>query len=587
VPERAVDVGFASPEAPHAPLRADMPLAPATPYLFWLDVGPPVVASARDQDARLAVALFSLGGFELERGGAVGELELRGDGGTRITRQPAASAADGRLFAAVRTPAEEGVARLRCNLYHRDVLVRSLLLSADVRGQQRRAADAVTTVVDYTLAPTLDPSHLARLPQHRLSVLLNRNDEGTHGLTFRCEGEFTTSATVGEGAVTDLIGQARAALRRASWGDEGPWEGQKRYLYEDVDPERLRRDLVSFARKGFRFYHAIVERLDADPDDADRLNELMRRPGLVQVATREAVTHLLPAALLYDYVGFRTTGRDADAYALCPAFLESLDGDAPLEETACFDGDCPSRGEPYTVCPSGFWGFRHYLGLPVSIRGAPDAATEIAYDPAPTLLVAVSTDEDLVLRTVHEEALRRLLDGDGSWRYADSQAETLRLLKEGQPHLVYFYCHGGFESGVSYLQVGPFGDEPITSDLLFSERIRWESPRPLVFINGCRTTALEPEHALELVSVFVRRAGAAGVIGTEITIFEPLARAFAEDCLRRFLAGTPLGEAVRSTRLALLKEGNPLGLAYIPFSLASLRMVGRRVSERPTVVAHV
>ena len=110
---------------------------------------------------------------------------------------------------------------------------------------------------------------------------------------------------------------------------------------------------------------------------------------------------------------------------------------------------------------------------------------------------------------------------------------------------------------------------------LLGQRIEWHEPRPLVFLNGCHTTGLEPEQALELVSALVRRSRAAGVVGTEITVFEPLARAFAEDCLRRFLAGDPLGWAVRNARLELLKAGNPLGLVYLPYALPSLQLVAR------------
>jgi hypothetical protein len=51
-----------------------------------------------------------------------------------------------------------------------------------------------------------------------------------------------------------------------------------------------------------------------------------------------------------------------------------------------------------------------------------------------------------------------------------------------------------------------------------------------------------------------------------------LASAFAEECLKRFFAGDPIGDAVRGARLALLKQGNPLGLAYVPFVLPSLRL---------------
>jgi hypothetical protein len=102
--------------------------------------------------------------------------------------------------------------------------------------------------------------------------------------------------------------------------------------------------------------------------------------------------------------------------------------------------------------------------------------------------------------------------------------------------------------------------------------IEWYDPCPLIFINGCHTTALEPEKAVEFVSAFIERA-AAGVIGTEITIFEPLACAFAEECLKHFLQAVPNGDAVRIARLALLQKGNPLGLVYIPFVLPGLHLV--------------
>jgi hypothetical protein len=149
----------------------------------------------------------------------------------------------------------------------------------------------------------------------------------------------------------------------------------------------------------------------------------------------------------------------------------------------------------------------------------------------------------------------------------------LTLLKDGRTHVVYLYCHGGLEQDVPFVKVGALSERPITSVTLLNQRIRWTEPRPLVFLNGCRTTGLEPEQALEFVSTLVRRAQAAGVVGTEITVFEPLARAFAEDCLRRFLAGTPLGWAVREARLTLLKAGNPLGLVYLPYALPSLQLV--------------
>jgi len=139
-------------------------------------------------------------------------------------------------------------------------------------------------------------------------------------------------------------------------------------------------------------------------------------------------------------------------------------------------------------------------------------------------------------------------------------------------HVVYFCCLGAVGKGaVPYLQVGS-GSDHLEGSLLRAKRIARTQPKPLVFIDGCHTIALGPKETYNLVQAFVERGGA-GVIGTDVTIFEPLACDFALGFLRRFLAGVPADEAVRTTRLELLKTGNPLGLVYTPFVLAGLALV--------------
>jgi hypothetical protein len=290
----------------------------------------------------------------------------------------------------------------------------------------------------------------------------------------------------------------------------------------------------------------------------------------VQIALKESATLLPPASLLYDYPlddGLRT-------HKICPAFVRDFQDTAPLEKTDCFNGQCPSRMKVETVCPSGFWGYRHLVGLPLSLGGAENAPVQIDWQGAPHLTVAVATN--LAYYEPHRKALEKQFKAKWpavGWNYAESREAALKYMKDGTPQLVYFYCHGGVESNAPYIKVGPQTDDRLTRANLRAYHIRWEKPRPLVFINGCHTTAVEPKQALEFVSGFIEVANASGVIGTEITVFEPLARKFAEDCLRRFIVeGQSIGEAVRGARLALLKEGNPLGLVYIPFVMASLKM---------------
>jgi hypothetical protein len=162
-----------------------------------------------------------------------------------------------------------------------------------------------------------------------------------------------------------------------------------------------------------------------------------------------------------------------------------------------------------------------------SVESAPDPPANIRYAQAPQLAVSVSTDPDLVERIPHELALQQLMAGVG-WNYADTRAGTLQLLKTTHAHLIYFYCHGGVQNDIIFILVG-HQEKGISRGNIRVKKIRWEEPRPVVFINGCHTTAVRPEMALDFVSALSRtRRRAAGVIGTEITIFEHLARRFAE-----------------------------------------------------------
>jgi hypothetical protein len=213
----------------------------------------------------------------------------------------------------------------------------------------------------------------------------------------------------------------------------------------------------------------------------------------------------------------------------------------------------------------------------VTVGGGPDLPSTIACQPDPQLVVAVSTDPKLIGRAPHEETLKALFKGFG-WNYADNRSDTLALLRDAKAELVYFYCHGGVHMDRPWLQVGPPNERVIDRGDFRREGIKWTEPQPLVFINGCHTTALTPERAIEFVSALMENAQASGVIGTEITVFEPLATEFAHQFLPRFLAGVPAGEAIRSSRLVLLKNGNPLGLVYIPFVLASLQVTGSTLS---------
>ncbi|HEU5089856.1 MAG TPA: CHAT domain-containing protein, partial [Roseiflexaceae bacterium] len=210
------------------------------------------------------------------------------------------------------------------------------------------------------------------------------------------------------------------------------------------------------------------------------------------------------------------------------------------------------------------------IGMPYPVRPrGPEMALEIQHHGPAQLTIAFY--KDFPQGAAHLQRLAALPFSVGS---ASPRNDVLTLFTQQQPHLVYFYCHGIDRDHVPFLRVGTeHDDDYISTSNILNYDVDWSQTRPLVFINGCQTAALAPDRALQFVRAFVEDALAAGVIGTEITVFEPLAQRFAETFLGQFVAGVPLGRAVRIARLALLAEQNPLGLVYIPHAYAGLRMV--------------
>jgi hypothetical protein len=593
-PERHVETGFAREDDPGGWIDPASTLVAGERYWFWLEVtdqevegsietsAEPIPQDLLEVGSRLTVVLFSLpGGLRLRKDAASGELKVARDGTVRVERQPSQmkppadarvrALLERRLFFPVAAPREPGPHTLRCSLYRGQTLVQSRLVRALVADAPGTSAGALSSTLDYTLSRTLRPAYLESIPDHRLSLMVNRNEDGTHGFFFKGEKEFKGTGVIGELEVQAKIERARKSMRKAAWGNEDHWAKGAPDRYQDgaVNLARLRDDLLSLAVAGLRLYRSTVTQLAEGADRAVELHALMRTPGMVQIVNKVSPSFLLPASIFYDYDALDTGAPPSAVFELCPGFVQALqDADTPLERQPCFQGSCPSREERRHVCPSGFWGFRHELGMPVSVQNGPEAAVAIEVHDA---AFGIAVYRGLQRRAQHELALQKLAKGWG-WNYADTRDEAIELLQEKHSQIVYFYCHGGYSNDAPYLQVGADGEGLIHPETLKLD-LRWKDPQPLVFVNGCETAAVAPEQAFQFVRSLVETHNAAGVIGTEITVFEPLASTFAEEFFDRFLVRKrPLGEAVRGARLALLKRGNPLGLVYVPFALAGLHL---------------
>ena len=594
-PAREVETGFAPADQPGEPLSPQAPLRPAAEYRFWFGIGADTGASIETtptpppadlpNHARLTVQLFSFDD-EIELVGPTrGEVELMPDGRARVCRRAGTDGGEGELddrllFFGIRTSKRTGEQRLRCSLYHGSTLLQSRLVSCRVGGEPDPERPALATDLDYALATSLDPESLEQVPAHELSLMVN-GGEGpvaatSHQFRFFSDGEepLVANASLGAHELARTIEATRGALRLASWETEAEWvDGQDSYRYESNPGEQgnFEQDLITMALRGHRLYVSITRELTEGGPTRAALREAMRKPGRIQIASASAGLYV-PAALFYDQpLESAPSAESKSRFRLCEEFLAALDGAAPLEEARCLRDDCPEREDRRVVCPSGFWGYRHEIGWPV---GGEAPLTRVDLHGEPKLAIGVSTDSRLEHR---EEHIAQVL-AMGAGAVAESRDAFRDLVKSTSPHLVYLYCHGGVTAAekVPFLVLGPPESDGLDSAYLVDEEITWGDPppRPLIFINGCHTTALGPEQLGDLVGGFVKDANAIGVVGTEVTIFEPLARAFGEGMLAGFLDGAmTIGAAIRRARFDLLRARNPLGLVYVPFVAADTRLV--------------
>jgi hypothetical protein len=310
------------------------------------------------------------------------------------------------------------------------------------------------------------------------------------------------------------------------------------------------------------------------------LRDRLRGSKLIQIASMKSANYVFPWSLVYDH-----KFRKSPANVLCAIVGAVLDRGGSVEDlrsTVCFTDECPDRNDPKVVCPAGFWGFRHRIEQPLptlatiddqddsATGGTPryDVSTEIplAGSAAPEVVIGVS--EALQGWSEHVDLAKGQLGGYPA--LASSVDPLLDGLRRLDLHLAYFYCHGGRVGKKAYLGLGNRREE----DQLFPQyldSLSWPDQHPFVFINGCRTVGVSPEDFLSFKKMFAR-AQASGLLGTEIAVPEELAQHVALQFLEAFVRQVPIGEIVHNLRLELLTRCNPLGLAYTPYCMASLRL---------------
>ncbi|GAB2553495.1 Hsp70 family protein [Nocardia heshunensis] len=472
-------------------------------------------------------------------------------------------------------------ARLRVGLYFGATIVQTFVLTISVE-RAEIPSEPASVLCDYSLTPDLDD--IAGLPRRDVSALAD-SDGGTHHLLItRSNSDATTTtvvASLGDGARTDLVRAVRAALLTMHVEDiEVGMIYKRRRLrnrYQQDNSaftlEQFRADLRRLAVLGRALWTGLFGTIVSG---GEIMHEIARTAGLrMQIAAPATSRFVFPWAVVYD-IPLQSV---PESFHDCPVLST---WDLTARHTPLLpDGRCPyaDHHDIDTICPSGFWGYRHLIDQPVPAEGT-RVTTVVSTGSTNAAAVAGIGTAGLVAESVQahmrtvERAIGRPLTQCG-------RTEDLRsALAHDDVAVVYFFCHGRWRPGPtgsieSRLELDE-GQIVAAGDLLAWKQVwgqqHWPGGGPLVFVNGCHTLDVTPDSVTDLVAGF-SRIGASGVIGTETTVHQNLAAEAGEIFWRAIvLDQSSAGESLRKLRHSLLAKGNLLGLAYTAYCATELRI---------------
>jgi hypothetical protein len=369
--------------------------------------------------------------------------------------------------------------------------------------------------------------------------------------------------------------------------------------------EKLEKDMGYLARESWATYddlfgHGITREMKRDYE------KKIRPPGLISVNRCRGDKTTLPWAALYDlYLDAENLSR-VKLCSLIKSELESHWTD-DMEEYHDFadwldnpkgcreNPRCPLNDEDnreFTICPFGFWGFRHQISQPQQLVSTnsqgevPQGITRSVRDGFTTRF-----NQTIFLKSENQQKIKVALGLHPEIDHADEWVETFEgllhsgieisastdrdeiknILEQGGFHICLLYCHGRVDNASKRFMF-VFNERTLAWENLDSDS-QWPiEPKPLVILNACNTVSTTPEVLYRMLDG-LHELGASGVVGTEISVSPKLAYEFIRDTMKYFLVeGASIGEAFLKERITFLRHYSPLGLVYSYYAPSGLHL---------------
>jgi hypothetical protein len=466
------------------------------------------------------------------------------------------------------TPRSECIAKIRVCIYFEQNLIQSLLVQAVVGNPEiKTKIKGNQAEVDYSLSGSL--TKIDRLPSRLINIAVNEDHNGTHSLYIAGKG-LKRQFDFGEGEIRSAVYNAREMLQNICSSKDS--HGKLRYRYDSLNKGNEKdfiKDVKSLAETGSDLYSSILTNQERTFKDQLR-KALGNSEAKIQISSTKSARYVFPWAIVYDKPLIRGNNY------VCPRFLSDLKNGGTaghLNSQSCILNGCINQNDANIICPSGFWGYKHYIEQPLSVNStSTQGNNELHLDiQAKGIITSLMMGVSLELNDVneHRKEIETLSNVDVHFMQSKTQIGLGLQRKDFQ--LIYLYCHGGRNSHGTWLGIGK--NERISpGELINGWDVYWPFEHPFVFINGCHTADITPDDLIHFNNTFAW-CKASGVMGTEITIPESLARYFAFGFLKHFVNGVNIGKAIREQRLTMLENYNLLGLVYTPYCSADLKII--------------
>ncbi len=469
-------------------------------------------------------------------------------------------------------------AKLRLSIYYANNVIQSQLITVAIAETEREGQEFSSTI-DYTLAKSLDS--LNSFPARTLNILTNDNEDGTHKIIINGKLDDAIVFNFTEGQMTNAIGAVRDKLRDLHIVKYGGHLGAKEQIKSRYDQNNAKpkaefvKDLKELATCGWLLWQTLFK--NQLEKGRELKTKLLKDPGTIQVSRVHGSEFVFPWGAIYDI----PLESNPELFRTC-RLIDEWQGAETLinwDRPECPYGDTHTRN---TICPFGFWGFKHIIEQLPSMPKGRDVQRTIKISKRPIeLLTALSLDLDSKLSENHLQELESKLSSAVKVVPYRSRKEIETALSHPQVELIYFYCHGGraelpgSSSPTPFLGIGK--DERLTTGDLVAWSFDWGTAHwvdtsPLVFINGCHTAEITPESLVNFVDTFVG-VFAAGVIGTEIVLDQRIANEAGATFFYYFKdQKCSVGTALQHVRRTLLLKGNLLGLVYTSYCAVDLHL---------------